>query len=397
MIATPPNRLAKMLPPPSPTGNDGAVTNDDAGPAKGPPPSILPVSYPRPDVGTPLTATELQTATDELIALLKDTRYFDFVDERIHGWPKGDPNNGYWWGTTSTGITATKSGGTVTYKHSNDGTDNAGIVTSPYLEGACYAHLLWGQAKTADLVRRIARGMSGWVIAMERTAGDTTPTLLARSLYPPPVMSNEGGRSLFIDTSLSRPGIDANPSSYIHHPNNPTLGDIYVKNKRSKDNIGHMLRAITLAETCAPRFDADAQADMTQLETLYEAWQPRSTGAALPSRRATQMGTSSCRRRSSPITRRRRTSECIRDARRASRAHEQPGRHRLSERHEHARGHRVAVPEERRAANHADASRGRHRPRPQAARDYDRARNPPGARRSSVEGLRHRERHEPAE
>lgn len=251
---------------------DAGTADADAGPLDGPPPSILPVTYQRPDVGTPLTQAELQTATDELIALLKDTRYFDFVDERVHGWPKTDPNGGYWWGTFWSGVTVTKSGGTVTYKHSNDGTDNAGIYTSPYLESACWAHLLWGEAKTAELVRRIARGMIGWILAMQRTSADTTPTLLARAFYPPPVTSNEGGRSLFIDTSASRPGVDGATSVYLHHPNNPTLGDIYVKNKRSKDDIGHMLRAIAQIQACTPRFDAAASADIAQLEALYASW-----------------------------------------------------------------------------------------------------------------------------
>lgn len=252
----------------------GAVVEagGDGAPSAGPPPSSLPVNYQRPDVGTPLTAAELATATDELVALLKDTRYFDFVDERVHGWPKTDPNQGYWWGTFWTGVTVTKTGATVTYQHSSDGTDNAGIHTSPYVEGACWAHLLWGEAKTADLTRRIARGMSAWILAMQRSAGDTTPPLLARSFYPPPVTSNEGGRTLFIDTSASRPGVDASPSSYIHHAGNPTLGDIWVKNKRSKDDIGHMLRAIAQIQACAPLLGPDGAADMAELTSLYSSW-----------------------------------------------------------------------------------------------------------------------------
>jgi hypothetical protein len=255
---------------------DGDGGDRDAGevnPTSGPPPSILPVSYQRADVGTPVSAAELQLATDELIALLADTRYFDFVDERVHGWPRTSPDDGsYWWGTFWTGVSVSKAGGTVTYTHSADGADNAGIHTSPYLESACWAHLLWGEAKTGDLVRRIARGLSAWVLAMERTTGDTSPRLLSRSFYPPPVTSNEGGRSLVIDTSASRPGVDAEPSDYIHHPNNPTLGDIYVKNKRSKDDVGHMLRAIAQVQACAPRLDAGGKADLAQLVSLYDAW-----------------------------------------------------------------------------------------------------------------------------
>jgi hypothetical protein len=238
--------------------------------ATGAPPSILPVTYARPDDGTPLTATELAQATDELVALLKDTRWEQFVDERAHGWPS---NAGGWdWATLWTGVRVDKAGGRVSFVHKNDGTDNAGIHTSPYLEGACWMQLLSGSPGSARLVRRLTRGMTSWILAMERRAGDTTPRILARSAYPPPVLSTEGGRTLAIDTSASRPGIDADPSDYIHHPDNPTLGDIWVKNRRSKDDIGHMLRAMTQAQACAPRVSPDVAADLAQTVSLYEAW-----------------------------------------------------------------------------------------------------------------------------
>jgi len=176
----------------------------DAGmPPKGPPPIALPFTYTRNDIGIPLTAQELATATDELIQLLKDTRYFDFVDERMHGWPETDPNHGFWYGHYWSGISLTKSGGKVTYKHSHDGADNVGLRTSQYLEGACYGHLLWGAPLTAHLVQKMARAYSAWILAMVRSTNDTNPTLLARSFYRPNVDSTEGGRDLTIDYSAS--------------------------------------------------------------------------------------------------------------------------------------------------------------------------------------------------
>lgn len=247
----------------------------DGGQAKGPPPSILPVPFSRPDVGAPLTQAELAAATDELIDLLKDTRYFDFVDERVHGWPESDPNKGFWYGHFWSGVTLTKTAGQVTYKHSSDGADNAGIHTSPYLEGACYAYLMWGDPKTAHLVRRMVRAYSAWILAMVRSAGDSNPPLLARAFYRPNVVSTDGNRNLLIDYSASYPGIDAAPSEYVHLPTNPTFGDIYVKNKRSKDDIGHMLRAMTQASACAPRLDAAGQSDVAQMNALFSAWAQR--------------------------------------------------------------------------------------------------------------------------
>lgn len=274
----------------SPSSSDAATPTPDASTVpKGPPPSALPVTYQRADEGTPLTPAELATATDELIAILKDTRYFDVVDERIHGWPEDDPAHGYAWGAMWTGITLTKAGGVVTYKHNEHGSDNAGIHTAPYLESACYAHLLWGEAKTAHLVRRIARGMNAWMLAMQTSATQKKPRILARTFYPPSFTTKVGGTTLVVDTSASRPGVNSEPADYVHFPTNPFFGDIYVKNRRSKDDMGHMLRAIAQSQACAPRLDADGQADMAELASLYADWgeDVDGRGFVIPTRDAT--------------------------------------------------------------------------------------------------------------
>ena len=55
--------------------SDAAVADAPTVPAVGAPAIVLPVSYTRPDVGTAVSPAELAAATDELIALLYDTRY----------------------------------------------------------------------------------------------------------------------------------------------------------------------------------------------------------------------------------------------------------------------------------------------------------------------------------
>ncbi|MDB4937355.1 MAG: hypothetical protein JWP87_4327 [Labilithrix sp.] len=252
------------VPPGADSGADGAA------PAKGPPASALPVSFSRPDVGAPLTQAELDAATDKLIALLTDTHYFDVVDQRIHGWPQTQP--GFWYGTWWSGVTITKQAGKVTYTHSADGADNNGLRTAPYLEGACYAHLLWGKPLTAQLVRRMARGYSSWALSMKRSAGDTATTMLSRAIYPASVASAEGGRNLFIDYGLDRPGIDNPATEYVHLATNPTFGDVWIKNKRSKDDMGHIFRSMAQIEPCVARLDPAGQADVAQMKALYTSW-----------------------------------------------------------------------------------------------------------------------------
>lgn len=251
-----------------PGASDGG--GDSSAPEKGPPASALPVTFTRPDVGAPLTQAELEAATDKLVALLHDTRYFDVIDERVHGWPSTQP--GYWYGTWWSGITVTKAGGNVTYLHAKGGADNNGLRTAPYLEGACYAHLMWGKPLTAQLVRRMARGYSSWALGMKRSAGDAAGTMLSRAHYPASVASAEGGRALFIDYSLNRPGDDNGATEYVHLASNPTFGDVWIKNKRSKDDMGQIFRSIAQIEACAPRLDAAGQADLAQTKALYTAW-----------------------------------------------------------------------------------------------------------------------------
>lgn len=228
-------------------------------------------NFDREDKGDVISQGEKERATDELIALLKDTNYFDFADSRIHGMPENDSTRPFWWGTMWTGITAQKLNGQVTYIHSNDGTDNAGIQTAPYLEGACFAYLLTGDKKHAHLARKIMRGMSAWILSSAKSVDDE-PLILSRSFYPPSFHSMDGGRNLYVNYDASRPGINSKASEYVHNPNNPYFGDIWLKAKRSIDDIGHMIRAIAQVQACRGVFDDDAKADLDQMNSLYSTW-----------------------------------------------------------------------------------------------------------------------------
>ena len=254
----------------TPPADGGGGTDAAATPVKGPPPSTLPVTFTRPDTGAPLTQLELEAATDKLVALLTETRYFDVIDERVHGWPT--TSAGFWYGTWWSGVTVTKAAGKVTYLHGAGGADNNGLRTAPYLEGACYAHLMWGKPLTAQLVRRIARGYASWALSMKRSATDSAGVMLSRAHYPSSVASSEGGRSLFIDYSRNRPGEDNGATEYVHLATNPTFGDVFIKNKRSKDDMGQIFRSLAQVEACVPRLDAAAQADLAQTKSLYAAW-----------------------------------------------------------------------------------------------------------------------------
>jgi len=219
----------------------------------------------------PLSQAELETFTDAYLALLEGTRYFDFVEERVHGWPESDPQGRYWYGTWWSGVTLRKRSGQVTYRHHEVGADNNGLRTAPILEGACYAYLMWNDPDHEHLTRKMVRGFSSWILAMEQT-GVETPTLLTRAAYPQNIQSTDNGRSYLIDYSLNRPGVDNTACEYVQIPNNPYWGDIWPKNKRSKDCIGEMYRAIAQMRSCQGCMSAAAEQDLTQMFDLYASW-----------------------------------------------------------------------------------------------------------------------------
>ncbi len=239
-------------------------------------PKSLPFPYTRPEAGTPVDPATIDAKTDELIDLLTKTRYFGFVDERVHGWPESDPEKRYWYGTWWSGVDVEVQGSKVTYFHEPVGSDNDGISTSPFLEGACYAHVLWpNETRIAHLERRLIRGLSSWILAMQRRPDDPD-TLLTRASYPVSIASTDSGVSYAIDYSQNRPGIDNGATDYVEVPANPWWGDLYVKNKRSKDDIGHMFRAIAQIDTCDGTFtEAGAQTDLVELRRLYQSWARR--------------------------------------------------------------------------------------------------------------------------
>jgi hypothetical protein len=222
-------------------------------------------------VGTPLTQAELEAFTDAYLALLDGVRYFEFVEERVHGWPESDPQGRYWYGTWWSGATIHKRNGEIIYYHQEVGGDNNGLRTAPFLEGICYAYMLWNEPEIERLTRKMVRGFNSWVLGMERT-GVSNPVLMHRAAYLENVVSTDDGRTYSIDYSLNRPGLDNSATEYVNIPDNPYWGDIWIKNKRSKDCIGEMFRAVAQMRTCQGCMTADGEADMQQMFDLYAAW-----------------------------------------------------------------------------------------------------------------------------
>jgi len=230
-------------------------------------------SYTRPEAGEPVPPEEIAEVTALYLDLLAKTRYFDATAERVHGWPRSDPEGRYWYGTWWSGVTLTKEDGEITYLHKDDGSDNNGLRSGPILASACFAHALWGNRE--GLVRELLRGFNSWSMAWDRPGYDTEG-LLSRSAYPVSVTDTDHGGTIHIDYSLNRPGYELDeenpPTYYIHNPDNPHWGDLWVKNTRSKDDIGHMLRALAMLPACTADPSEGLAEDLALAEERYRAW-----------------------------------------------------------------------------------------------------------------------------
>ena len=234
----------------------------------------LPFSYTRPERGEPGTHAEVAEVTGLLREGLAHTRYFEFPEARAHGWPQRDPKGRYWYGTEWSGVAIVRTGTSVVLDHPEDGSDNNGLRTAPVLAGACFAHALHPSDELDHLVRKLIRGMSSWILAMERSSTPGAPTLLARAAYPEPVEWELNGLRIRADYSDQRPGVDNEVSEYVHIADNPHWGDVWVKSKRSKDDIGHMLRVMAELESCRAQCPRNARRLRRHLEH-YRAWARR--------------------------------------------------------------------------------------------------------------------------
>ncbi len=231
-------------------------------------------TFTRPEAGEPVSSDEISEVTSLYLELLEKTRYFSATEERVHGWPRSDPEGRYWFGTWWSGVRIIKENGKVTYLHSEDGSDNNGMRTGPLLAAACYAHALWGGQDL--LVEELVRGYNSWILAMEREPDAGTGILMTRAHYPVSVHADEEGYGYVIDYSLNRPGKDLDeespPSLYVHNPDNPHWGDIWVKNKRSKDDVGHMLYGLSVLPACIPGARPELEQELSRLADLYGQW-----------------------------------------------------------------------------------------------------------------------------
>jgi len=236
--------------------------------------TVQPITAGRADVGQPLSQEELRAGTQRYIDLLKATRYFHFIRERAHGWPK-EAGNGYWFTQWWEYVWSEKTGERIRFDHVA-GSDNPNMSTGKIMEGSCFAYRLFDRAAVRDQspgmqsVQGLVRGFNAWILAGQRRADPNNTPILQRTLYTKPVEFDRGGQKVFLDYSKMPGGPSQQVSQTVHLTDNPHWSEIWVKNRRSKDDVGHMMRSLgnTMA-TCTGTLSADGEKDLKETTDNY--------------------------------------------------------------------------------------------------------------------------------
>ncbi len=209
------------------------------------PPESLAVTVERTSAGDALTEEDVQRFTQTMTAFFKHSDYFRWAWRHSSGLAHDNPWNqpGYriWW----TNAYAVKENGVVTTRWHNP-SDNSTAKVSRVLGPALSLYMASGDESAGDLALDLMRGLSalydGYVWGDEDPVEDA---LMARAIFHRNHQYElDGGRIAAVDYDSVRYEIEERRHDTWHNPNNPTWGDIYVRNKRSKDDFPYLFRCV---------------------------------------------------------------------------------------------------------------------------------------------------------
>lgn len=242
------------------TANDAdASTGDD---------TLLPFRLERDAEGLALTPVEVTQTTEAVLALWKGTGYFQWILDTGHGMATGNewgyPDYKLWWQDT----TAVKVGDTVTFRHV-DGGDNNLMRHARVLLYALAGHMATGDARLKEISLQYLRGIQAMYTAMV-WANEDPPidTIMSRAIYNhshPYTVS--GGRKAVVDYEPSKVEEIERHHDIVHNPGNPTFGDIWVRSKRSKDDLPFLYRLVPVL-TRVQQKDPDPEVVAEAAKTL---------------------------------------------------------------------------------------------------------------------------------
>ncbi|MEZ4269440.1 MAG: hypothetical protein R3F39_24025 [Myxococcota bacterium] len=224
---------------------------------------------PRAQAGEPLTDQEIRDFTKRITGFWKSTQYFRWVRLTSHGLdvsnPQGQFHYALWWQDTK----VEKSGDTVTFTHTGRA-DNLTLRTCKVLSNAISGYLMTGDEDMRWIVEQYSRGLVALAKAMEFGPADPVPYLQARAVFSHDhSYETVGGRKVAIDYGPVRRDEEAWNASIIHNPDNPTWGDIWLVNQRSKDDVPHMFRVVPALRRAVAEAKDQSVRDAAQMALEY--------------------------------------------------------------------------------------------------------------------------------
>jgi hypothetical protein len=208
------------------------------------PPSSLPFTVTRVTTSAPVDPAEVSAFTAKLTGFLKTVDYFNWAARISHGVDAstGKPDFAIWWQDVDAVKTATG----VTFRHATDGRGhNVYIPTSKALLSAIGGYLLSGDPAMGRIVERYSKGIAAACLGLVHDASDPNPFLMARNVVAQNHSYMIDGRPAAVDFSPWYSAYSVWNAQRFEYPNNPSWGDVWVTNMRSKDDVPHYLLATT--------------------------------------------------------------------------------------------------------------------------------------------------------
>ncbi len=210
-------------------------------------PWSLPFRYERPEAGEPLTDGEISEFTREITGFYKDINYFQWVAETSAGVDvsSGFPDYLLWWHD----FKAVKTGDTVTFQASasDGGSHNNVEPTGVVLANALVAHLRAPQDEPIRyLVEQYSKSFTACQKGFVFDQDDPVDWLFSRNIavtFDQQFTMSSGKKKAVEYDEWFFPYTGWNADRF-RYPDNPTWGDIWVTNKRSKDDLPYMWRIV---------------------------------------------------------------------------------------------------------------------------------------------------------
>ena len=201
---------------------------------------------------TPDTAPDTVSAPDSATPPDK-VGYFPWLRDTSFGVHESTGSRDFqlWWTSISY---LQREGDTVVFgiNDGSQGGHNLMTRTAKLLASNIAGYLLTGDEAMREVAEQYCKGVSSTILGMVHDEDDPVPHLMARNVVP---MDHSytlaDGREAAVDYSGWRSEYDNWNCSRFPYMDNPTWGEVWVTNMRSKDDVSRLLRAAAYMEYAA--------------------------------------------------------------------------------------------------------------------------------------------------